>query len=230
MRLTTVLRPIALKELRETIGIAALGALFALYVVSTEMVGVFPWSDRQDNSIPFLSEMGYSPDDSTYASLIWVAVPMALALGLKQTAWETHNGTFLFLLHRPVPWRWVMATKVAVGILLYAAAMSVAVLVYALWAATPGTHASPFYWSMTISSWQGILTGVLVYLGSFISGLVPGRWYGSKLLPLVAVIAIAFALILFDGAWSLITLAILLLIATLLWCVILLVCNSREYA
>lgn len=230
MRSTTVLRPIAIKELRETVGITALGMLAAFYVVTSEMQGVFPWSVRQDLAIPFLFGEHAWFVDPTYETLTWVAVALAVALGLKQTAWESHNGTYLFLLHRPVEWQWIMATKVVIGILAYGIALSVPVLVYAIWAATPGTHASPFYWSMTISAWQGVLTGMLLYLGSFLSGLVPGHWYGSKLMPLVTSAAIAFALLQVNSAWPLVSFAVLLLTAILFWQAILLVGIKREYA
>jgi hypothetical protein len=60
------------------------------------------------------------------------------------------------------------------------------VLIYALWAATPGHHASPFEWSMTAPEFGVVPKMPLVYLGAFLSGIRPGRWYGSRFLPLAA--------------------------------------------
>ena len=83
---------------------------------------------------------------------------------------------------------------------------------------------------MTISTWQGGLTGMLLYLGSFLSGLAPGRWYGSKLLPLITATVIAFALLKINSAGLLISFGAPLFTAVLFWQAILLVGIKREYA
>ena len=70
---------------------------------------------------------------------------------------------------------------------LYLAFSAVPILVYAWWAATPGTHAGPFEWSMTLPAWQLWLSITAIYLAAFLVGMRPARWIGSRLLPLVAV-------------------------------------------
>jgi len=88
------------------------------------------------------------------------------------------------LLHRPARRETIFATKLAVGAVVCLLLGGLPVLCYALWAAAPGTHPSPFFWSMTGWVWQMCLEIPLVYLGAFLSGLGPGRWYGSRFLPL----------------------------------------------
>ncbi len=223
MRHANVLRPIAIKELRETVGLAAIASLVAFYFVTEHMVGVFPWSTQNDGAFPFVS-------DTTPGFLFMVAFILAAALGLRQSAWELHAGTYLFLLHRPIERHQVMAIKIVVGLIVYGVSMAVPVLLYAFWAATPGTHASPFFWSMTVPVWQSLLTGVLLYLGSFLSGLGQGRWYVSRLLPLVAMAPVTFVLILLDARWPIVCLGALVVISGLTWLAIMLVSAKREYA
>ena len=63
----------------------------------------------------------------------------------------------------------------------------------AVWAATPGTHASPFEWSMTVPIWIGWFAMTILYLGAFHTVVRPGRWYRSRLLPLAASAVATFA-------------------------------------
>jgi hypothetical protein len=65
------------------------------------------------------------------------------------------------------------------------------ILLYAWWASAPGHIAAPFYWSMTRPAWCNWVALPLVYVGAFLSGIRPGRWFGSRLVPLVAAIALA---------------------------------------
>jgi hypothetical protein len=114
-----------------------------------------------------------------------VAVCLALALGFRQTVGESAAGTYLFLLHRPASRLRLIGTKLAVGLGLYLVCAALPILGYALWAATPGTHAGPFEWSMTAEAWKVWLAVTIVYFGAVLSGIRPARWYGTRLLPLL---------------------------------------------
>lgn len=180
-----MLKALVVKELRESIGLIAVAGLASVYVLA-DLTGVrlLPWQRASfDETFPFVS-------DSLSFYLCLVAGGLAVLLGLKQTAWELWQGTFFFLFHRPMSRRRVIGTKLVVGggvLLLLSGAL---ISVYALWAATPGTHASPFFWSMTVSAWQLWWSLLLVYLGAFLSGIRPGKWFGSRLAPLVASVAL----------------------------------------
>jgi hypothetical protein len=116
---------------------------------------------------------------------------LAVTLGLKQTHWEEVNGTCLYLLNLPMARRHILVTKFIVGVALVAGLMALMILVHGLWAAMPGHHPSPFYWSMTISAWHAWCVLPLLYSAAFVSGIRPGRWFGSKLLPLAGGVLIA---------------------------------------
>jgi hypothetical protein len=171
-------KAIVSKELRETFWIAGLGLAAYLYVVA-ENAGIQllpPARIYRTWSMPFVS-------DSFMGGFVVISLGLTIALGLRQTLSESVRGTWLFLLHRPIDRRIVIGLKLAVGAGLYLAGAAVPILIYAWWAATPGTHASPFCWSMTLDAWRAWFTLSAMYLAAFLSGLRPGRWFGSRLFP-----------------------------------------------
>src|SRR5437660_1586611 len=94
------MKALALKELRETIGIAAVALALYLALV-TNLIGMhlFDWvpaMPRDTKEVPFTDA-----NFSAFFSL--VSVILAVALGFRQSAWESAKNTYQFLLHRPVP-------------------------------------------------------------------------------------------------------------------------------
>ncbi len=110
----------------------------------------------------------------------------AIVVALWQTWWESSRGTFLFLLHRPLPRSEIVAAKLLLGTALCLIVSFLPSFGYTLWAAAPGTHASPFDWSMTASTWRECLAIPGLYFGAFLSGLRPARWFVSRFFPLAA--------------------------------------------
>ena len=192
-----MIKALALKELREIAGIAAV-ALLANLVLAAALMGMQPFArllkSGFTHGIPFVN-----PDIRPVLS--FVAVPLALALGFRQSAWEAGQGTYQFLLHRPIGRSTVYLMKLATGIGAFLACTAVPILLCAWWAATSGHHPSPFSWSMTSPAWQLCMVLPLLYLGAFLSGLRPARWYGTRLLPLVA--ATGFVVLLLYGPQTL---------------------------
>src|SRR4029079_8266169 len=116
---------------------------------------------------------------------------LAIALGLRQTAWEIGQGTYFFLLHRPVRRNRIFALKLLIGGALTMALSALFILIYAWWAERPGHFAAPFEWSMKRSAWIWWIAVLPVYIGACLSGIRPGRWFGTRLVPLVAGIGAA---------------------------------------
>jgi hypothetical protein len=173
-------------------------------------------------SIPFVS-------DTLSGVLLVVAGATALALGLAQTFLESTRGTYAFLLHRPVRRDRVWLHKLAVGVVLTLAVSALPVFVYAVWAAVPGTHASPFSWSMTAWAWQLVAATPLLYLGAFLSGLRPGRLLGSRLFPAAgAFLLFTLAQAPVGPEW--LRLALVLLSEALLAAMIVYVGDTRDYS
>jgi hypothetical protein len=177
-----VIKALAYKEFRETLPIAALG-LATLLVVMLDAMGYSPAPDLlgryQRSGIPFLSDMFVS-------RFGLVAMGLALVLGFWQSMADFWGDAQLFVLHRPVSRQSVYSVKLAVGLSVYLVCTLVPLVMYVWWAATPGTHASPFEWSMTLGVWETWLQATALYLGAFLSGLRPAAWLGTRLAPLAA--------------------------------------------
>lgn len=181
-------RAIAIKELRETVGFAALALAVLAYFVHNLI------NSPSQARVPFVLD-GFS---SSVPFVLW---GLAVVLGLRQSAWERIRGTYSFLLHRPATPRAIFAAKIITGIVLLQLVAAVPILWYGLWAATPNTHPGPFEWAMAESAlciWLGL---PVVYLGAFLSGVRPARWWGTRLLPGAAASLIFLFLFAFGSWW-----------------------------
>ena len=205
---------IARKELRETTIFAALAIGLSLIYLSKlagswgrPIADLFGWAPGMQGppDVPFVQDHFLNP-------FFWVGVALAITLGVRQSAWEPSQGTALYLLHLPLARRTIFLTKLATGIGVVLGCTLFPILIYATWAASPGTHPGPFAWSMTEPALKVWLLMPLVYLGAFASGIRPARWYGSRLLPLLSVV-FAGSLLGLLAQWWFIALPMLLLVA-----------------
>ncbi len=219
------------KDLRETwlFAAGALG-LYLIYLsklmgdagrVLTSFVGWLPGMRGETPDVPFVQ-------DNFLIIYFFIGCPLAIALGFRQSAWEPSQGTALYLLHLPLPRRTIFLTKLLTGAGLLLVCTLAPILIYATWASLPRTHAGPFEWSMTGPAFQIWLLLPLAYLGAFASGIRLARWFGSRLLPLVAVAVPALYLYILPH-WWLIAFPLLLLITAVLVSDILWEAETRDF-
>jgi ABC-type transport system involved in multi-copper enzyme maturation permease subunit len=217
-------KAIVYKELRENLGLGLLALAVYLFMAAAWIgVKLLPWNGGQEVLVPFV-------DDGFFLYFGWTAALLAIAIGLRQTLMESVGGTWLLLLHRPMRRGQVIWLKLLTGAGLYLAFSAVPILVYAWWAATPGTHAGPFQWSMTLSTWQLWLSITAVYLGAFLVGMRPARWIGSRLLPLVAAGLFVLLLQVPIPWWWLFGLTALVVLNAVLAGCILFVARTRDFS
>jgi hypothetical protein len=160
---------------------------------------------------------------------------MTIALGYRQTLSESTHHTYPFLFHRPAGRRWLIGMKLFVGLGLYLVCGASVIVAYGLWAATPGKHASPFEWSMTVPTWMILFQMTMLYLGAFLSGIRPGRWFGTRLLPLFAVVLLGFltcSITSFVPFGSKLVLPVVVTLVADVWLIvtILFVARTRDYS
>jgi hypothetical protein len=168
------------KELRETSRILLLALVVFIGIAMRHMgFEYLPWGQGSAVALPFI-------DGDFYVWFGWFAAGLAIALGLSQTLAESVHGTYPFLWHRPASRRWLLGMKLAVGASAYLLCGAIPILIFAFWASTPGTHPGPFCWSMTLHVWTLWFNLLYLYLAAFLSGIRPGRWLGTRLLPLLA--------------------------------------------
>jgi hypothetical protein len=215
-------KALVLKELRESAGLIAVAVLAAAYILA-DLTGVRLLPIQSGRAIPY----PFVNDTSLVFYLCLLAGGLAVLLGFKQSAWELWQGSYHFLLHRPASRRTIFGVKLAVGLTVLLAITGALIQLYAMWAATPGNHATPFFWSMTVLAWQLWISFPLLYLGAFLSGIRPGRWFGSRLVPLAA----SGLLVMLTAAvpWWWLSLAIVLVSSAALVASIFLYVETRDY-
>ncbi|HEY2410769.1 MAG TPA: hypothetical protein VGI40_00920 [Pirellulaceae bacterium] len=169
------------KEFRETLPIGAMALAGFLLMMTSFGSSALPsyFSGPGSGTIPFIN-------DPALAQFTTVAGLLAMGLGFSQSLRDFWGDAQLFLLHRPVSRRRIFGVKLGVGLAMYLACGLLPLVVYAAWAATPGTHASPFEWSMTTDTWKTWMNLTTLYLASFLAGIRPAAWFGTRLLPLAA--------------------------------------------
>ncbi len=218
-------KALAFKDLRDLAGLAALAlAAYGLLLVHcTGFVDIALRSEfGYENSVPFV-EGPFAP---------WcacLAAGLSVVLGLWQSAREDTRGTWLLLMHRPLSREKLIGVKLLVGLATYVACAGLPTLAYACWAATPGTHASPFEWSMSAGSWEILFALSALYLAGFLSGLRPGRWLGTRLRPAAAAAVLVALVELLPGIPVAIRLAAVGLLDAGLLSSILFVARTRDY-
>ncbi|HUY35569.1 MAG TPA: hypothetical protein VMV69_22690 [Pirellulales bacterium] len=220
-------KALAFKELRELAGIAALGLAAYGFVLAfcTGMVYFSPLSAGWDPSyskVPFV-------EGSFRYWCVGLAAGLSVSLGVWQSAREEARGTWLLLLHRPLSREKLTGVKLLVGLATYAVCAGLPTLAFACWATIPGTHASPFEWSMTVGTWEVLFGLTALYLAAFLSGLRPGHWFGTRLLPLAAAAVLVTLIELLPGPPVAVRLAVLVLLDAALVSSILFVSRTRDY-
>lgn len=187
-----MVKALLIKECRENLWLGAVAMAFLLCDLAVQTRwdgGLVGWQLQQYDVRSYSSEAREIPflRDSFSRTVPGIAALLAVALGFRQTLGEALQGTYLLLFHLPMArWR-LVGVKLLMGLCIYTAGTAVPVLLFAFWAATPGTHPSPFFWSMTLPAWQALIAITMLYLAAFLCGLRASRWIGSRLLPLAAV-------------------------------------------
>jgi hypothetical protein len=196
-----VWRALLSKEIRECGLYAVIALLIEMHYLGDAMkVPLVPFlSQNSGDEIPFMTSL-----HSTFST---IAIIAAIVIGLHQTVWESWRQTTLFLLHRPIPRIQIFLAKLLTGFLLILGITVPPLLIYCWWAATPGTHASPFFWEFTEPYWRGIGVSLVCYLGAFLTGIRPANLIGSRPWPLITASILALMLneadasvLLIDGA------------------------------
>jgi ABC-type transport system involved in multi-copper enzyme maturation permease subunit len=220
-------KTLAFKELRGVLPIACI-AIIAYFAFIFHQIGfdILPFwtTPRWQGNFPY-QELS----NGFLSFYCMISVAFAAVLGFWQTVRESTAGTWLYLLHHPVSRNKIFATKLAVGLAAYLLVAALPILLYSFWAATPGTHPSPFFWWMTEPAWKSLLIIALCHLGAFLSGIRPGRWFGTRLLPLVSVGFFALLISVIPFWWCL-GLAALALAGAIFVSLIYFVAKTRDFS
>jgi hypothetical protein len=131
-------------------------------------------------------QQGYSRGE---LEVIWpflytTAVLYAVVSGLWQAGREALGGHYQFLLHRPLRREAIVGTKITFGAIACLLVVGAPLVWFAVWANR--VVRDPRIADFSMPAWS-LCAGILIlYVAAFLSGLRPGRWYGSQFFPLLA--------------------------------------------
>ncbi len=113
--------------------------------------------------------------------LLLSSIGLGLALGVRHF-WIPHfTRTWPFLLHRSVSRKTILAAKLTATSIAFVISI-VPVWVGLYWYATrPEVFPIPQTPRVFIEGWIFIMLGLVIYLGTALSSLVPAKWYTTKI-------------------------------------------------
>jgi hypothetical protein len=117
--------------------------------------------------------------------LFFLSIGLGLVLGIRQFWIPTFTRTWPFLLHRSVSRNTILAAKLTAAPIAFACSI-VPVWIGLYWYATrPEVLTVPPTFRFFIEGWIFIILGLVIYLGTALSGLSTAKWYTTKIFGLV---------------------------------------------
>jgi hypothetical protein len=170
------MRAIIAKELRENLRWLPVGIL---------IVGIFLWQATP------ISVTDFSYSQSTTVGIMtacgMAAALFAILLGVLQSAFDLQDRQRGYLFHRMVSHNQIMYGKVLAGAIVYALACGFPLCSLTLWFAYTGPEYLPVRPAMVIPSVLVCMACFFLQPATLICVSRPGRWFGTKLLPLLSV-------------------------------------------
>jgi ABC-type transport system involved in multi-copper enzyme maturation permease subunit len=186
MRFSALLR----KELRESLPWMLLSAIVFLaiggfYLRQVQLYGRYDWSERYFSSRSVTETYGLqyrrSPLQLVGPILLLTSLGLGLVLGVRHFWIPYLTRTWPFLIHRSVDRTTIIWAKLA------AAIISLLISIGIVWVAFYSYSCDPERFTMLpikrvfIEGWLFILLGLVVYLGTALTGLSKARWYTTKI-------------------------------------------------
>jgi len=117
--------------------------------------------------------------------LFFLSIGLGLVLGIRQF-WIPHfTRTWPFLLHRSVSRKSILAAKLSAGTIAFVISLGPVWIGLYWYANRPEVFPIPQTVRVFIEGWIFIMLGLVVYLGTALSGLSTANWYTTKIFGLV---------------------------------------------
>jgi len=183
MRFSALLR----KELRESLPWMLLAAIVFLAIGGfllrqAQLGGWYDWSERYFSSRPTYGlQYRHSPLQPIGPVLLLTSLGLGLVLGVRHFWIPYFTRTWPFLIHRSVDRKTIFWAKLAAAIIAFLISLG------AVWAAFYSYSCDPERFTMLpikrvfIEGWLFVLLGLIVYLGTALTGLSKARWYTTKI-------------------------------------------------
>ena len=169
------------KELREHFKVAILG-----FVVLSVML-FLGFQSCSNQFLQMTRSYGYSREglhpllaSAVLTQIAFFCTIFGGLLGWLQVRAESHPDLWAFLVHRPIARSTILGSKIWSGVLLYAAAAGLPLLIYVITVSIPGNIAAPFEWAMALPLVAIFLVGLVYYFAGLLTGLRKARWFASR--------------------------------------------------
>lgn len=141
--------------------------------------------------------------------LFFSAIGLGLILGVRHFWIPNFTRTWPFLLHRSVSRSTVLAAKLSAASAALVLATGGVWTILFWYASRPEVSPIPQPVRIFIHGWIFVMLGLIIYLGTAISGLNEARWYATKILGLAfAVVAIFTITMLSSLGWAFTVIAV----------------------
>jgi ABC-type transport system involved in multi-copper enzyme maturation permease subunit len=173
-----MLKAIAWKEFRELLPVLVVG--LTMQMLSLLLL-------IRINTSPNI-RLGELLQSGGYLLLLFQIMLFTVVIGFWQNRVELNHGTYLFLLHRPVPRAEIVIVKLLTGagiaFLIGLPLLVITILEFSLGVAARYSH-PPLSYTAPLC-----LGFTVMYLGAYMSSVRPAPWYKSSGLPLVAALGV----------------------------------------
>ena len=215
MRFTALLR----KEVRECLPWLLLAAIVLLVIggLCLREEQAYGWYSRLAAGALLSPEIRihYSQLEPIGPLLLLTSIGLGLALGVRQFWVPFFTRTWAFLIHRSAGRQTLLWAKFAAAALTFGVALGTTWLVLYWYAGRPEFFILPPPSRTFIEGWIFIALGLVVYLGTALTGLSTVRWYTTKIFGLAFATVVIFATVFqwrLSWAFALITLGAIVLI------------------
>jgi len=117
--------------------------------------------------------------------LFFLSIGLGLVIGTRQF-WIPHfTRTWPFLLHRSVSRKTILAAKLTAGTIAFVISLGTVWVALYWYACQPEVFIVPPTFRVFIEGWIFIMLGLVVYLGTALSGLSTANWYTTRIFGLV---------------------------------------------
>jgi hypothetical protein len=115
-----------------------------------------------------------------------VGCALALALGFLQSFWDFSEARSGYVLHRTITRNELLRGKILAGAIIYGIVMSVPMILFAIYFARKGPQELPLRPMQLLPTIIFVVLAFFLYLATIQTVLRPARYFGTKLLPLMA--------------------------------------------
>jgi hypothetical protein len=151
--------------------------------------------------------------------LLLTSIGLGLTLGVRHFWMPYFTGTWPFLIHRSTSRKTILGAKLAGALIAFIISIGLVWICLYWYACRPELFIMPQTARVFIEGWIFIALGLVVYLGTALTGLSTARWYTTKIFGLAfatVIIIVTFTQWRFAWAFVVITIGVFILLSQII--------------